>query len=188
MRRWIRSSRLPVEKYGRPDSADFGSGNTLGWFAPLSTAAQPISVSQIGLPCATQPVGEPSSLAADALVVRVAPPVPDVLDAEHPGLAQAVGDRRARLRGARRIVRVVPVVGVAAAQVSGEIIEIVDRARDLPVEMRGAVAPVGERRVVVDADDVDRRRRPQRIERKAHFARATIHHMRAVLGPVRARR
>ncbi len=160
MRRWIRSSRLPVEKYGRPDSADFGSGNTLGWFAPLSTAA----AADFGQPdrlALRHPGGRRAELdAADALVMRAAPPVPDVLDAEHPRLAEPVGDRRARLRGACGIVGVVPVVGVAAAQVAREIVEVVDRLRDLPVEMRAAVAPVGERRVVVDADHVDRWSRP----------------------------
>ena len=60
-RRWIMSSRWPLEKYGTPPSADFGSGNTLGWFAPLSTAGQPTSVNQIGLLCGTQAVGAGSS-------------------------------------------------------------------------------------------------------------------------------
>jgi hypothetical protein len=47
-----------LEKCGTPPSADLKSGNVLGWFAPLSTAGQPISVSQIGLPCGVQAVGE----------------------------------------------------------------------------------------------------------------------------------
>ena len=52
--------------------------------------------------------------------------------------------------------------------------------------MPAAIAPVGERRVVVDTDNVDRGRRPERIERKTHFACAAIHHMRAILSPIRA--
>ena len=56
-----KSSRAPFEKCGRKDSDDFGSKNTFGWFAPLSTAGQPSSVSQIGLLCGTQPVGVPTS-------------------------------------------------------------------------------------------------------------------------------
>jgi hypothetical protein len=117
MRRWIRSSRLPVEKYGRPDSDDFGSGNTLGWFAPLVDRR----AADLGEPdrfALHHPSGVRAEFsAADALVVRVAPPAPDILDAEHPRLAESVGDRRARLRGAGGIVGVVPVVGIAAAQI-----------------------------------------------------------------------
>ncbi len=53
----MRSSRVPREKYGSADSELFGSTNTLGWFAPLSTAGQPISVNQNGFDCGTQAVG-----------------------------------------------------------------------------------------------------------------------------------
>ncbi len=59
-RRCIRSSRRPLEKGGRPPSADFGSGKTLGRLAPLSTAGQPISVRRIGFEPGTQAVGAAS--------------------------------------------------------------------------------------------------------------------------------
>ena len=108
-------------------------------------------------------------------------------DAEHPRLAEPVGDRRAGLRVARGVIGVVPVVAFAAAQIAGEIADV-DRSCRSSARSRcaGAVAPVGERRVVVDADGIDRGRRPQRIERKAHFVRAGIDDMRAVFGPVGA--
>ena len=49
--------------------------------------------------------------------------------------------------------------------------------------MVGAISPVGDRRVEIDADRVDRRVRPQRIEREAHLG-ATVAHMGAVFGPI----
>jgi hypothetical protein len=50
-----------LEKYGRWFSDDFGSGNTLGWLAPLSTAGQPASVNQIGFERGIHAVGVESS-------------------------------------------------------------------------------------------------------------------------------
>ena len=47
------------QKYGVAFSDDFGSGKTFGWFGPLSTAGQPISVSHTGLLFGVQPVGVP---------------------------------------------------------------------------------------------------------------------------------
>jgi len=55
-RRWIKSSRAPLEKYGSAFSLDLGSKKTLGWLAPLSIAGQPSSVNQIGLLDGTQSV------------------------------------------------------------------------------------------------------------------------------------
>lgn len=40
---------------------DFGSGKTLGWFGPLLTAGQPISVKTMGLPSGTHAVAVPDS-------------------------------------------------------------------------------------------------------------------------------
>ena len=56
-RRWIRSSRTPLENHGSALSDERGSKNTLGWFAPLSTAGQPYSVKRIGFAIGTQAVG-----------------------------------------------------------------------------------------------------------------------------------
>src|SRR5689334_4954296 len=58
----MKSSRVPAEWYGRFDSELFGSTNTLGWLAPLSTAGQPSSVNQNGLDCGTQAVGVADSM------------------------------------------------------------------------------------------------------------------------------
>ena len=57
----IRSSRCPFENGGNAFSDDLGSGKTLGLFAPLSTAGQPVSVSQTGFAPGTQAVATPSS-------------------------------------------------------------------------------------------------------------------------------
>ena len=118
-------------------------------------------------------------------MMRAAPPVPDVLDAEHPGLAEAVGDGRPRLR----------IAAASSRNTNHRLRRRADCRRDSrchrlsrqrAIELIGAVAPVGQRRVVVDADHVDRGRRPQRIERKPHLLRRRIDDMRAVFGPVGA--
>ena len=124
--------------------------------------------------------------AADALAMRVRPPVPKILGAKNPRLAEAVGDRAPGLRSTRRIVRVIKIISLSAAEIAGEVDGIVGRARKRPVKVGGAVAPVCERCVVVDADHVDRRRSPQRIERKAHFVRIRRDDVGAVFGPIGA--
>ena len=93
-----------------------------------------------------------------------------------------VGDRQPGLRRARGIVGIIPVVSLTGGDALAEIGEIVDRISDLPVEMI-AVAPIAERPVNVDTDEIDQCRRPERIERKAHL-RATGKNMRAIFGPV----
>ena len=101
------------------------------------------------------------------VVMGIAPPVPDILGAEDPGLAEPVGDRRADLRLAVGGAGVIPVVILAALNVGREIGRIVDRGgavRGIVVTMRGAIAPIGKLHVIVDADEVDIRIRPQRIE------------------------
>ena len=60
----MKSSRVPREKCGSAVSELFGSTNTFGWLAPLSTAGQPISISQNGFDCGTQLVGTPLSTPA----------------------------------------------------------------------------------------------------------------------------
>jgi len=52
----MRSSLTLREKWGASDSELFGSMKTFGWFEPLSTAGQPISVNQIGFDSGTQAV------------------------------------------------------------------------------------------------------------------------------------
>ena len=53
----MKSSRPPVEWYGKKLSDDFGSWKTFGWFVPLFTAGQPSSVNQIGFDRGCQAVG-----------------------------------------------------------------------------------------------------------------------------------
>ncbi len=50
--------------------------------------------------------------------------------------------------------------------------------------MIGTVAPIRDRRVIVDAHRVDVVAGKERIEGKAHLV-AAVEHMRAVFGPVR---
>ena len=83
---------------------------------------------------------------------------------------RAVGDRRPQLRLAVGGAGVVPVVALAALDVAAQVVEIGDRVRARSVEMIEPVAPVGERHVVVDADEVDLRVGPERIEMEEDVA------------------
>ena len=158
---------------------------TLGWLAPLSTAGQPSSVNQKGLDCGTQAVGVAGFDAGRAVEVLVEPPVADVLEAEHPGLAGAVGDGRAHLRVAVGGAGVVPVVALAGDEVAAQVIEVVGRGHaGEAVEVVGAVAPIGERPVGVDADGVDGGRGPERVEVEIDVAGAVGGLVAEVLGPV----
>ena len=131
---------------------------TLGWLAPLSTAGQPISVNQTGFDCGTQAVGVADLGAAGTVEVLAAPPGLQVLEAEDPRLAGAVGDGRADLRVAVGAAGVVPVEAFAAGDVGFEIVEIVDGARaGESIGVLAAVAPIGERPVEIDADGIDGR-------------------------------
>ena len=65
--------------------------------------------------------------AGGAIEMLAQPPVADVLEAEHPGLAGAVGDGRARLRVAIGGAGVVPVVALAGEDVAAQIGEVVGR-------------------------------------------------------------
>ena len=114
------------------------------------------------------------------------PPALDVLEAEHPGLGVgAVRDGRADLGIAVGVARVVPVVALAAGDVGAQVGEIVDRERaGLPVGMAGAVAPIGERPVDVDADGIDVWTGPERIEMEIHVARAVRRLVAEVFRPV----
>ncbi len=94
---------------------------------------------------------------SDAFDVRVGPPVPQILWPIDPRLAKTVGDRRACLRGARSIVGVIPVIGFASVQVRCEIGAVMDRRRERRIELSCIVAPVRQRRIVIDADGVDGR-------------------------------
>jgi hypothetical protein len=123
-------------------------------------------------------------LAIDTLVVRRRPPVPEILGAENPGLAERIGNRRAVCARRASSVLIIEVVEFARAQIAAQIAAVVNRVRQRRIEMRAAVAPVGKRRVIVDADKVDIVVRPERIERKAHLLRRAVHIVRAIFAPV----
>ena len=56
-RRYLKANVQGGEGYD-VDSELFGSTNTFGWFAPLSTAGQPVSMIQNGFDCGTHDVGD----------------------------------------------------------------------------------------------------------------------------------
>jgi hypothetical protein len=118
--------------------------------------------------------------------MRVRPPAPKILEAEDPGLADSsVGDRRADLRGAVGIAAIEPVEALAARDVRLQVGPVVDRrpARR-GVEMLEPVAPVGERHVVVDADEIDVPVRPERVEVEEHVPASVLRMMPEVFRPV----
>ena len=142
-------------------------------------------MNQKGLDCGTQAVGVAEFDAGGAVEMLVEPPVADVLEAEHPGLAGAVGDGRAHLRVAVGGAGVVPVVALAGEEVAAQVVEIVGGGdAGEAVEVVGAVAPVGERPVDVDGDGVDVGGGPERVEVEIDIARAVGRLVAEVLRPV----
>ena len=81
----------------------------------------------------------------------------------------AVGDRRAKLRAPVRGARVEPIESLAFRHPAPQIVEVASAARLGRIGMPGTVAPVGDRRVEIDADGVDRRMGPQGVEREAEL-------------------
>ena len=109
---------------------------------------------------------------ADAVVVRLAPPAAEVLGAPNPGLViGAVGDRRPHIRHPIGIGRVVPAKTFTPGDVGLEVVAVIRPAPRSGIEVVGAVAPIRQRQVVVDAERIDRRRRPERIEVEELVAR-----------------
>ena len=105
--------------------------------------------------------------------MRVRPPGAQILVAEDPRLGRrAVGDRGADLRGAIGRAGIEPVEAFAARDVRLQVGPVVDRGPALGrVGMLEPVAPVRQRHVVVDADEIDLRIGPERIEVEEHVAR-----------------
>src|SRR4051812_28604475 len=104
-----------------------------------------------------------------ALIMQIRPPVPDILGAENPGFAEAVDDAGAGLRPAGGVVGIIPVVAFAGANVVTKVAEVIGRRREKGIAMPGLVAPVRQRRIIVDAYSADRRTGPKRIQRKTHL-------------------
>lgn len=125
--------------------------------------------------------------ATGTIVVRAGPEVAHVLGAMDPRFViGAVCDGRARLRGAIGLTGVEPLIRLARFDAALEIGRIVDGRRQRRIEMRAPVAPVAERGIPVDADRIDGRVRPQRIEVKEHVARPVLRAVASVFRPVRS--
>ena len=167
-------------------SDDFGSKKTFGWLAPRSMAG-------------TAEFGEPDRLRlrrpgrrraalhpARTVEVRVRPPGPQILVAEDPRLAaapSAIGVRICAVRSAGAGIE--PVEAFAAGDVGLQIGPVVDRGPALGgIGMIEPVAPVRQRHVVVDADEIDLRIGPERIEVKEHVARTVARLVPEVFRPV----
>ncbi|SUZ33570.1 hypothetical protein ROE7235_03342 [Roseibaca ekhonensis] len=135
-------------------------------------------------PCGGRPAFHP----ARAVVVRVRPPGAQILVAEDPWLAGgAIRDGRPNLRGAIRRAGIEPVEAFAARDVRLQIGAVIDRGPALgPVEMLEPVAPVRQRHVVVDPDEIDLRIGPERVEVEEHVARAVARLVPEIFAPVRS--
>ena len=116
----------------------------------------------------------------------VQPPVPQILGTEHPWLAiGAVGDGGAGLVIAGGIAGIEPAEEFSAFDVRLQIGAIIDRGRACDtVEVAGAIAPIGERRVPVDADEIDIAVGPERIEMEEDIVRAVGWPITVVVRPI----
>ena len=98
--------------------------------------------------------------------MRLGPPALQVLVAEHPRLAEGpVGYLRALTETPRLEGRVIPVETLTAGDRTAQSRRVIRPCEAIRVSSRMVgVSPVGQRHVVVDADRVDIRMRPKRIE------------------------
>ena len=96
----------------------------------------------------------------------------------------AIGDRRADLRRARIDRMIIPIIALTALDVVLEVVEIIDRA-PIGIAMLGPVAPIGERHVVVDADEIDIGIGPKRIEVKIAITASVLRLVSEILRPIR---
>ena len=119
-----------------------------------------------GHPCTrllrTNPVGP--------VVMQVLPPAFQILVTPDPRLViAAVGDRRADLRIAIRIRGIEPVIALAPRDIRQQVIGTVDPP-PMRVQMVGPIAPVRQRHVIVDADEIDIVIGPKRVEVKEQLS------------------
>jgi hypothetical protein len=77
-----------------------------------------------------------------------------------------------------------PVEPLAAGDVGLQIGPVIDRRRKCCIGMIEPVAPVRQRHVVIDADEVDVGVRPERVEVEEHIARAVGRMVAEVFRPV----
>ena len=126
-----------------------------------------------------------AALPADPVVMRVQPPVADILVAPDPWLVMGViGDRGADLGGFRLGRVVEPVIALAAFDIGAQIGGVVDRV-PRRVGMITPLAPIRQRHVVVDPDEVDIAIGPKRIKVKEPVSAAVDWLIAEVFGPVR---
>ena len=104
----------------------------------------------------------------------IPPPSGNIFGAKDPILAmRAVADWRADLRGFFLGRPVKPIVVLAAKDIALQIAQIIDR----PPARIGVVipvAPVAQRKIIVDADKIDVRIRPKRVEVEQHVPRSIL--------------
>ena len=124
--------------------------------------------------------------AARPVIMPVRPPGAQVFGAEDPGLAvRAIGDRGPALRGPIRVGGIEPFEAFATGNVGLQIEAIMDRGPvSLRIQMIEAIAPVGQRQVIVDADEVDVLVRPERIEMEIDISAAIARLMPEIFRPV----
>jgi hypothetical protein len=80
---------------------------------------------------------------------------------------------------------IIPVIPLAAGNLAAQPVRIIGTAEPIRIAAAGiSVAPIGERHVVVDANRIDRRMRPKRVEVIEDVARAR-RLMPEILAPVR---
>ena len=112
----------------------------------------------------------------------VGPPVAKVLGSPNPRLALAIGDRRADLRGAGLGRVVIPIVEFTTHNVGTQVIEVANIA-PVGVEVIQPIAPIRERQIVINPDEIDVRIGPERVEVKNLIRRARRLHP-VIFGPV----
>src|SRR5690554_5925919 len=117
--------------------------------------------------------------------MRVFPPAANILVAPHPRLViRTVSNRRANLRrrGLGRVVE--PVIPLATLYIGLQIVQIIDRP-PMGIRVVLPLAPVRQRHVIVDSDEIDIFIGPQRIEMKIPVARAILRLIAEILRPIR---
>ena len=108
-------------------------------------------------------------------MVVVFPPAAQILVAPDPVLGPfaVIGNRRAALLFAVKGRCIEPVIPLAPRDIGGQVIQVGDTA-PVRVGMVGAIAPIRQRHVIVDADHVDVVIRPKRVEVEEAVARVVI--------------
>ena len=97
----------------------------------------------------------------DPVVVRVTPPVHQVLVAPDPGFVMGpIGDGCACPGGPVSIGGIIPIVPLAPGDVGTQIADLLGIAGDIGIRLIAGAAPVGKGHVIVDTDSVDVRTGP----------------------------